>query len=87
MGKIKVEFRGNTRTGKRDVIIHYESDESLTFREHRDRHWQVVDQLLALDLIKKEQIGEIIIRTAEGDTVLGPRQPETERPPGVTEKN
>lgn len=87
MGKIKVEFRGNTRTGKRDVIIHYESDESLAFREHRERHWKIVDQLLALDLIRKEQIGDIVIRSTEGDTVLAPREPEAQRPPEIQEKN
>jgi len=87
LGKIRIEFKANTKTGKRDILIHYESDETLTYREHRERHWKIVDELLALNFIKKEEMGEVIIRSAEGETVLKPEGEETLSPEAITEKD
>ncbi len=69
MGKIRLEFRANARTGKRRVIVYYESDPSLTYQEHIRRHREIVDMLLSLNIIKKESPEEIVIQTLEGEVV------------------
>lgn len=81
MGKIRVELKANARTGRKKVVVYYESDPSLTYQEHLKRHHEILEQLLSLQVIRAEELGDIEFRVVEpqsGQTLME-RAPQQER--------
>ena len=50
MADITIRFRHNRRTGKRELVISYESEEDRLQHEHERDHRAVVEKLLGMPL-------------------------------------
>ncbi len=68
MGKITLKLRCDRRTGKKDILVEYESDEDATGFEHERRHRRIVEELIAKGVLDREELGQVV-RVRPGTTV------------------
>jgi hypothetical protein len=60
MGDIIIRLRGNAKTGEREIVIHYESDDDRTPMEHEQRHREIVEMLVREGVITREDRPPIV---------------------------
>jgi hypothetical protein len=60
MAEITIRFRHNKTTGKRELVIHLESDDDVLGHEHERDHRRLVEQLLGAPI--DEDTGIVIER-------------------------
>jgi hypothetical protein len=53
---ITIRFRYNPKTGKRQMVVHYESEEDLLPHEHERDHRAMVEALLGRPIGQDEEI-------------------------------
>ncbi len=75
MPEITIRFRYNPNTGKRQLLVKYESDEDALSHEHERDHRALVEDLIGRPLDEDEQI--VVERGAGAAVEAG----ETERTP------
>ena len=84
MAEIQIKFRHNPKTGKRDMIINYESDQDALPHEHERDHRALIEKLIGRPLESDEKV------LVQGLDKEGNVEVETEVQPGgreaVTEK-
>ncbi|HIE50403.1 MAG TPA: hypothetical protein EYP85_01475 [Armatimonadetes bacterium] len=68
MAEITIRLIGNIRTGKKDIIIEYDSAADLTTLEHERRHREIVEQLIGRGLLTREELGEVRVERIEEGT-------------------
>jgi hypothetical protein len=49
-------------TGRKDVVIQYESDSDALPMEHEEEHRRLVDKLIAGGTLKASEVGRIIVQ-------------------------
>jgi len=59
MGRIRIRLLGNPKTGKKDILIEYESDADRTQLEHERRHREIVELLVGRGVLKEDELGEV----------------------------
>lgn len=64
MGEISIRFRMNAKTGKKDIVIDYRSDEDAMRHEHEKDHRRVVERLVGAGLLSAEEAGEVVVERA-----------------------
>jgi hypothetical protein len=86
MADVTIRFRHNPKTGKRDLVISYESDQDALPHEHERDHRAVVEQLLGQKL--GDDVGEIHVERAGAREASPPESApaQTAPPPRVAEK-
>lgn len=86
MADVTIRFRHNPRTGKRDLVISYESDQDALPHEHERDHRALVEQLIGQKL--GDDVGEITVeRAGAGETAPPEAAPgEAAPPPRVADK-
>ncbi|WP_342381326.1 hypothetical protein NVS55_16845 [Myxococcus stipitatus] len=52
----------NPTTGRKDVIIQYESDSDALPMEHEEEHRRLVDQLIAGGALKASELGRVVVQ-------------------------
>ena len=55
MGEINIRFKFDTTTGKKEIVIEYESDSDAMPVEHERRHRRIVEQLVGQGVLKPEE--------------------------------
>lgn len=60
MPNATITFKYNNKTGKKDILIDYDSDPSLLPHEHESGHRELVQKIIDLDQLAEEP-GEAII--------------------------
>ena len=77
MSEITLRFRYNPKTGKRQMVVLYESESDLLPHEHERDHRALVENVLGRAIGEDE---EIVVERVEkdGTTVVG-EQPEAAR--------
>lgn len=60
MGQITIKLKFNKETGKKDILIEYESEEDATGWEHEKRHKRIVEDLVGKGLLEDEELGQVI---------------------------
>ena len=65
MAEITLRLRYNLQTGRKDLFIDYHSDEDALPIEHEQDHRAVVESLLGKGVLKRDELGEIIVRRAQ----------------------
>ena len=86
MGQITIRLRFNTNTGKKDILIEYESEEDATGWEHEKKHKRIVEDLIGKGLLEEEELGQVIRVKPGQETPEGQEKTETvEEPEGQTE--
>lgn len=85
MAEIQIRFRMNMKTGKKDILIDYESEEDAMRHEHERDHKRIVEQLIGQGLIAAEEVGDVqVSREAPGQSAEQ-RQAEPPRPDGLAQ--
>ena len=59
MAEVTIRFRHNPSTGKRDLVISYESEEDMLAHEHERDHRALVESLLGVPLT--DDMGDIVV--------------------------
>jgi hypothetical protein len=65
MAEITIRFRHNAATGKRELIVHLESDSDVLGHEHERDHRRLVEQLLGCPL---DDDTELVVQRTEKTT-------------------
>ncbi len=79
MAEITIRFRHNAATGKRELIVHLESDSDVLGHEHERDHRRLVEQLTGLSLDDDTDVHLHVERVVESGTHLEQQQ-ENEAP-------
>lgn len=61
---IQLEFDKNT--GKKNILIKYDSDDDQLPWEHESRHKEIVEQLIWEGVIDEDDVGQIVVGRVEG---------------------
>lgn len=77
MSEIKIHLRYNLETGKKDIIIKYESDDDALPYEHEQRHWEIVEQLIGEGVIDPEDVGNVRVGKLHDEDLSTPQQEST----------
>jgi hypothetical protein len=59
LGDITIRFRMNVATGKKDIVIEYDSDDDALPHEHERRHKEIVERLIGQGVLAAEEAGEV----------------------------
>lgn len=70
-------------TGKKDILIKYESDADALPMEHEEEHRRLVDKLIAGGALKASEVGRIVV---ERETPASTRGEQSTAPQDVSGK-
>lgn len=88
MASVTIRLIVDPDTGKKNVVISYESEEDALPMEHEDAHRKVVDQLIEGGALKAEELGKIVIeREEEGAGVELPQDEGEQQGETVDQKS
>lgn len=59
MGEFTVRFKFDTTTGRKEIVVEYESDADALPVEHEKRHRDIVEELLGKGIIKPDEKGNV----------------------------
>lgn len=83
MADITVRMIFNIDTGKKDILIDYDSDDDALPFEHEKRHREVIEHLLGKGVLKPDELGNVQVRRG-GNVQANPEPQATpEQPKGV----
>lgn len=85
MGQITIKLQFNLETGRKDILIEYESDEDMLAHEHEKRHKEIVEQLIGKGVLASGEVGEVRVTRVkeEGEQELpDPRDEQQQTGPG-----
>lgn len=71
MGDINIRFTFDTTTGKKEIVIEYESDSDQLPVEHERRHRRIVEQLVGQGVLKPDEADGVKVervRPTAGET-------------------
>ncbi|WAM29314.1 hypothetical protein [Myxococcus sp. NMCA1] len=70
MASLILRLQVDPATGRKDVIIQYESDADALPMEHEDEHRRLVDSLIQGGTLKASELGRVIVQrdTPSGKT-------------------
>lgn len=75
MGQIEIRFRMNLKTGKKDILIDFESDEDAMRHEHERDHRRVIERLVGQGVLQADEAGEVVVqRKAPGQPAAAPAE-------------
>jgi hypothetical protein len=63
MAEVTIRFRSNPRTGKRELVVSYTSDEDALAHEHERDHRALVEKLLGVPIT--EDMGDIVVERVD----------------------
>jgi hypothetical protein len=69
MAEMTLRLEVDARTGRKNLIISYQSDSDALPHEHEDEHRQLVDRLIEGGVVKARELGTIVVERAEGSSV------------------
>ena len=65
MAELTIKLVVDGQTGKKNVIISYESESDALPMEHEEDHRRIVDRLIEGGALKAAELGEIIVERVE----------------------
>ena len=83
---IKIHLRFNVETGKKDIVIEYDSEDDALPYEHEQRHRQIVEALVGKGVLDADDVGDVKVGRVEGGGVETPQTSEQPAAP-VPESN
>ena len=75
MADISIRFRMNLKSGKKDIVIEYESDEDAMRHEHEQKHRDVVERLVGEGILQAGEVGEVIVERVQPGQKVEQREP------------
>lgn len=76
---ILVKMVFNKKTGKKDILIDYDGDESSLPIEHEREHRQIVEHLLGKGVLRPEDVGNVSV--ARGTSKVSDEKTESQPQP------
>jgi hypothetical protein len=61
MGEINISFKMNLKTGLKDIVIEYDSDDELMRHEHEKKHRDIVKELVGEGLLNPDELGNVTV--------------------------
>ncbi len=65
MAEIKIHLHYNLETGKKDIVIEYETEDDAMPYEHEERHWQIVEELIGKGVLDPNDVGQLRVGTKD----------------------
>jgi hypothetical protein len=62
--EIKIHLRFNKVSGKKDIIIEYDSEDDALPYEHEERHWELVEELVGKGILDPNDVGQLRVGKA-----------------------
>lgn len=62
MPELNIHLQIDPATGKKNLIIEYESDSDALPHEHEEEHRELIDTLVEGGMVKAEEIGKVVVR-------------------------
>jgi hypothetical protein len=85
VANLTIRLRVDPATGKKDVIIDYQTDSDALPIEHEEEHRQLVEKLIEGGALKAGELGRIVVRREEEQRAPAPEQqqeqPQDQRVP------
>jgi hypothetical protein len=75
--EIKIHLRFNTETGKKDIVIEYDSEDDAMPYEHEQRHREIVELLIGKGVLKPDDVGNVKVGRVEGEKGGASQREET----------
>ena len=76
MGEIKIRFKFDTTTGRKEIVVEYESDADRLPVEHEKRHREIVEQLVGRGILKPDEAGNVRVERVRPGTTGGTANPQ-----------
>ena len=87
MASVTIRLIVDPDTGKKNVVISYESEEDALPIEHEDAHRDVVDKLIEGGAIKAGELGKIIVEREEEGAAVELPQDGDQQQEGIKQGN
>lgn len=65
----------NMNSGKKDIVIEYESDEDAMRHEHEKKHRDIVERLVGEGILQADEAGEVIVERVQPGQQVQQREP------------
>ncbi len=65
MAELTIRLEVDPATGKKNVILAYESDADALPMEHEDEHRELVNQLIEGGVVKASELGRVVVERVE----------------------
>jgi hypothetical protein len=62
MAELVIHLQIDPETGKKNLIIEYESDSDMLPHEHEEEHRRLIDQIVEGGMVKAEDLGKVVIK-------------------------
>ncbi|WP_106091513.1 hypothetical protein [Enhygromyxa salina] len=62
MAELNIRLLIDPETGKKNLIIEYESDSDMLPIEHEDEHRRLINELVEGGVVKAEDLGKVIVK-------------------------
>jgi hypothetical protein len=62
MAELNIRLLIDPDTGKKNLIIEYESDSDMLPIEHEEEHRRLINQLVEGGVVKAEELGKVVVK-------------------------
>lgn len=62
MAELNIRLLIDPETGKKNLIIEYESDSDMLPIEHEEEHRRLINELVEGGVVKAEELGKVIVK-------------------------
>ena len=69
MAELEIRLSVDPKTGKKNVIIAYRSDDGALPMEHEEDHRRIVDRLIEGGALAASELGSVVVERKEGIVV------------------
>lgn len=69
MAELNIHLQIDPETGKKNLIIEYESDSDMLPMEHEEEHRRLINELVEGGVVKAEELGKVVVRRQTGAEV------------------
>lgn len=77
MAELSIHLQIDPETGKKNLIIEYDSDSDMLPMEHEEEHRRLINELVEGGVVEAEDLGKVVVRRA-GSEALEAEQGEAE---------
>ena len=69
MAELNIRLQIDPQTGKKNLIIEYDSDSDSLPMEHEEEHRRLVNEIVEGGMVKAEDLGKVIVRRDTGEII------------------
>ena len=69
MAELNIRLQIDPESGKKNLIIEYESDDDMLPIEHEEEHRRLINELVEGGVVKAEELGKVVVKRDAGRAV------------------